>query len=232
MLLKRRPFRDGKDLVDGFGRESGRFCAVVSGRRGGFDPPVLVQARLSAGSGLSALSQLVTLRGFGPLKRDLSRLLAAGFLGRLFLAAMPEGEPDPSVYALLESLFCALDEGACPRRCGLLGQARLLLILGVAPELDACVQCGGSGLVAFQVSEGGTVCRSCYSGGGLSLVPAELTLARALLGASLEELEKVDLEPLQTRLAGRIFKAHFVTHLGLSVDLFRRVLPPQRKRAP
>ena len=78
---------------------------------------------------------------------------------------------------------------------------KLLSLEGFHPMLDGCARCGepddasadGYGtdgaseheLVAFDLEEGGTVCRSCARGGGRPISPAALALLRRVLGGGL-----------------------------------------------
>ena len=55
---------------------------------------------------------------------------------------------------------------------------------GLRPELDACVSCGSpEPLVAFDVDEGGVLCRTCRRGAPIS--PDALDLLRRILGGDL-----------------------------------------------
>jgi DNA repair protein RecO (recombination protein O) len=63
---------------------------------------------------------------------------------------------------------------------------KLLASEGVRPELDVCVRCGvDETLVAFDVLEGGVLCRSCRTGVPIS-TPA-LEVMRMILGGRLNE---------------------------------------------
>ena len=66
---------------------------------------------------------------------------------------------------------------------------KLLATEGLRPHLDACVRCGDADpdveLVAFDLAEGGVLCRSCRSGQAIS--PGALALLRDILGGRLRE---------------------------------------------
>jgi DNA repair protein RecO len=216
--------------VEGLSRASGRLAGIYQYSRRGvsLDPPVLVQLRLRSGSNLETFSQPVVRRSYSGLRKSLQALMTAGFLGRLFLGCLPEREPDEQVFDLLCELFDALNDGVEPRVCGLWGQERLLQSLGLAPHLADCVQCQGGSLAGFSPADGGVMCKKCYEGAGVALQERELALCRLLRESTLLEVPVSELEPAGVRLAGRIFKAQFQTHLDLASDYFRRVLPPQK----
>jgi DNA repair protein RecO (recombination protein O) len=64
---------------------------------------------------------------------------------------------------------------------------KLLANEGLRPELDRCVRCGESEpdvqFVAFDLNEGGVLCRSCRSGQSIS--PGALAILREVLGGQL-----------------------------------------------
>ena len=71
---------------------------------------------------------------------------------------------------------------------------KLLSLEGFHPLLDGCARCGEEPdgeaggdheLVAFDLDEGGTVCRACARGGGRPLTPEGLALLRRVLGGGL-----------------------------------------------
>src|SRR5690606_23697892 len=63
---------------------------------------------------------------------------------------------------------------------------KLLTQEGFGPHLDACSSCGEDAeLVAFDLNEGGALCRSCRS--GMALSPEALDLMRMILGGRLAE---------------------------------------------
>ncbi|HNJ98873.1 MAG TPA: DNA repair protein RecO C-terminal domain-containing protein, partial [Ilumatobacteraceae bacterium] len=63
---------------------------------------------------------------------------------------------------------------------------KLLAAEGVRPELDQCVRCGETGpLVAFDMDQGGVLCRTCRSGTPIS--EEALDLMRMILGGRLND---------------------------------------------
>ena len=63
---------------------------------------------------------------------------------------------------------------------------KVLALEGSAPVLDGCVSCGeedGGELVAFDIVEGGVLCRACRRGRPIS--PEGLALLRRTLGGGL-----------------------------------------------
>jgi len=109
-----------------------------------------------------------------------------------------EREPNPAMYRMLTGALGALAKTRNP----LVAPAffwKLLSLEGFHPLLDACARCGepegepGSAatddrdheLVAFDLDEGGTICRACARGGGRPVTPGGLALLRRVLGGGL-----------------------------------------------
>ena len=99
-------------------------------------------------------------------------------------------EPAPHLYKMLVGVLRTIGTRAGP----LVVPAffwKLLAVDGVRPELDACVRCGEPGpLVAFDLDEGGVLCRQCRSGTAIS--PEALDLMRQVLGGRLNDALALD----------------------------------------
>jgi DNA repair protein RecO (recombination protein O) len=127
-------------------------------------------------------------------------------------------EPNPAMYRMLTGALHALATTRNP----LVTPAffwKLLSLEGFHPLLDGCARCGEQPdvepmnsdiggdheLVAFDLEEGGTVCRACARGGGRSLTPGGLALLRRVLGGGLNGALAETPGPA----------AHEVEHLGV-----------------
>ena len=97
-----------------------------------------------------------------------------------------EGSADPRTLETLVRALRVLDDRG--RSVDLVAPSfffRMLEVEGGAPILDSCAACGESesDLVAFDLAQGGTLCRSCRRGRPLSA--EALTLMRRILGGDL-----------------------------------------------
>jgi DNA repair protein RecO (recombination protein O) len=95
---------------------------------------------------------------------------------------------------------------------------KLLANEGMRPELDRCLRCGESGdgiqLVAFDLNEGGVLCRNCRSGQAIS--PGALEILREILGGQLVHALARDESPLThevSSLATRALEFHIERRL-------------------
>ena len=103
---------------------------------------------------------------------------------------------------------------------------KLLAAEGLEPQLDMCVRCGETEpdvqLVAVDLDEGGTTCRSCRSGTAVS--PAALTIMRDILGGRLNEALTLPESPATHEvgvLATRALEHHIERRLK-AVAMFER----------
>ena len=145
-----------------------------------------VRALFYEGRQLDNISSADALDAHPRLRQDLDRTTDALALLEAVDQVAQEGEAAPALYRMLVSALRTLDEA----RSALLVPAfywKLLALEGVAPIIDACARCGANGedepLVAFDVAEGGALCRSCRQ--GPALVPGTLDLVARIYGGGL-----------------------------------------------
>jgi DNA repair protein RecO (recombination protein O) len=86
---------------------------------------------------------------------------------------------------------------------------KLLAHEGLRPELDRCVRCGEDDsttqFVAFDLNEGGVLCRSCRSGQAIS--PGALTILREVLGGQLVQALARDESPITHEVSSMATRA-------------------------
>ena len=147
------------------------------------EPLSHVAMLLYEGRQLDIVSQADSLDHFRALREDLDRLTRAMALLEVVDQIAQEREADTRLYQMLVGALRALAAQPAP----LLVPAfywKVLAAEGMRPELDACVSCGSPGpLVAFDVGEGGVLCRTCRRGRAISA--DAVALLRRLLGGDL-----------------------------------------------
>ncbi len=134
---------------------------------------------------LDMVNQVEVIDSFRVVREDLDRISAAMTMLEVVDQISQERFANPRLYAMLVGALTALvdDNSAMivPAFC-----LKVLALEGSAPELELCVSCGEEDpdqLVAFDLVEGGILCRSCRRGRPLS--PAGLDLLRRTLGGGL-----------------------------------------------
>jgi len=171
---------------------NGKVRAVAKGVRkttskfgGRLEPMNHVRLQLYRGRELDIISQAEVVETVAPLVVDLDHLTN----GMAILEAVDqlalEREPAPQLYRMLVGALRTVAQRSGP----LVVPAfywKVLSAEGIRPELDVCVRCGEPGpLVAFDMDEGGVVCRACRSGAPLS--DAALDVMRMILGGRLND---------------------------------------------
>jgi DNA repair protein RecO (recombination protein O) len=169
-------------------REHGKVRAVAHGVRKtsprlGARMEVLdhVDVQLARGrTELLSVRQVQPLGAPSAIRGDFDRLTAAMVLVEVADAATLEHLEDPEYFEMVRRALAALETA---EDASVVTTAFLLKTLvhdGAAPVLDRCASCGESTeLVAFDLAEGGLLCRSCRRGRPVS--PAAVALLRRML---------------------------------------------------
>jgi DNA repair protein RecO (recombination protein O) len=173
--------------------EHGKVRAVAKGVR---------RTRSKFGSRLEPLSHVALLgwQGRGDLdivnqvevidtnravREDLDRMAAAMTMLEVVDQIGQERHANPRLYEMLVGAVAALPANQPPTVAAAFF-LKVLALEGSAPVLDACVACGEedpSMLVAFDIAEGGVLCRRCRRGRPVS--HEALVLMRRMLGGGL-----------------------------------------------
>jgi DNA repair protein RecO (recombination protein O) len=186
--------------------EHGKVRAIAKGIRktksrfgGRLEPLTHVSLLLYQGRELDIVSQAETIDPTRPLMDDLDRLTQGLALLEAVDRLTPDREPVPDLYRMLVGALRTL----AARPSELVVPAffwKVLASEGLRPELDRCVRCGTDGpLVAFDLDEGGTLCRTCRQ--GVPLSPGALTLLRQIMGGELNAALAADRSPAQHEVA-------------------------------
>jgi DNA repair protein RecO (recombination protein O) len=134
---------------------------------------------------LDIVNQVEVLDTHRIVREDLDRMSAAMVMLEVVDQVAQERHANPRLYEMLVGAIGALSDRNSP----MVSPAFLLKVLaleGSAPVLDVCVSCGEEdsvALVAFDLVEGGVLCRRCRRGRPLS--PEGLLLLRRTLGGGL-----------------------------------------------
>lgn len=172
--------------------EHGKVRAVAKGvRKTGskfgarLEPMSHVRLLLSQGRELDVVSQAESVETLAPMLADLDHLTAGIAVLEAADQMSLDREPVPQLYRMVVGALRTIAERGGP----LVVPAfywKLLAADGVRPELDMCVRCGEDNqLVAFDMEQGGALCRNCRTGAPLS--DDALQVMRMILGGRLNE---------------------------------------------
>jgi len=216
VVLRTIKLGEADRIVTLFTQGHGKVRAVAKGVRkttsrfgARLEPTSRVALQCHHGRELDIVTQAETLEVHRALREDYALFTHAVPILEAVDQVAPEREPNPALYRMLCGALRTLAE----RRSTLVTAAffwKVLSLEGFHPVLEGCARCGeeaGPGdaeLVAFDLDEGGTLCRACARGAGRPLSPPALALLRRMLGGRLNGVLAED-----TGAAG-----HEVEHLG------------------
>lgn len=147
------------------------------------EPISHVSLQLYEGRELDTVTQAETVDHFRAIREDLERMTRASALLEVADQIAQEGEPNGALYRMLVGALRSLAAHSSP----LLVTGfywKLLSLEGFHPMLESCATCGSDGpFVAFDLNEGGVLCRMCRRGQPVS--DDALSLIRRVLGGSL-----------------------------------------------
>ena len=225
VVLRAIKLGEADRIVTIFTQGHGKIRAVAKGIRkttskfgARLEPMSRVALQCYKGRDLDIVTQAESLDSNRVLREEYSLLTRSVPMLEAVDQVAQEREPNPAMYRMLTGALHALATTRNP----LVTPAffwKLLSLEGFHPLLDGCARCGEQPgeepmnsdsdgdheLVAFDLEEGGTVCRACARGGGRPLTPGGLALLRRVLGGGLNGALAETPGPA----------AHEVEHLGV-----------------
>jgi DNA repair protein RecO (recombination protein O) len=226
-----RSFRLGEAdrVLHAYTADRGRVGAVAKGVRrtksrfgARLEPLSHVELMLHQGAGELQTVTGADLRASHHESREDPYRLAMGLIGaEAMLRLFPEQEANERAFTALTRFLDRLDEipSRAPARPALdplvlSFQLKLLWLSGYLPHLDSCVECGvAEGLVGYQPSTGGAVCRACGPS-AISLSPEGLRGMRVLLATPLADAHEAGLTDRGARETVALVTASYEHHGG------------------
>jgi DNA repair protein RecO (recombination protein O) len=191
VVLRTMRLGESDKIVTIVTQNRGKVRAVAKGVRktksrfgGRLEPLSHVSLQLYEGRNLDTITQVEGIDHFRSIREDLDRLGQATTMLEVVDAIVQEGEQNPRLYQMLLGALRTLEAQPSP----LVVPAffwKLLAHEGYRPILEQCASCGSTeeALVAFDLTEGGTLCRNCAR--GTRMTPEALALLRRILGGDL-----------------------------------------------
>jgi DNA repair protein RecO (recombination protein O) len=202
----------------------GKVRAVAKGIRrtksrigGRLEPLSHVDLLLYEGRELDIVSQAETIEPWRPLHEDLSRLSQGMAMAEAAEQVAQEREPSVPLYRMLVGALRTLVDQPGPLVVASF-YWKLLSLDGAGPILDGCAHCGArapdANLVAFDIAEGGALCRQCRRGNPLT--PAALEVINWILGGQMARALQVPAGAMTAEvahLASVSMERHLERHL-------------------
>jgi DNA repair protein RecO (recombination protein O) len=125
------------------------------------EPLSRIKARVIEGRKQRLLVQPQLVRSYVNVRLDLERLTIALALGETLDRWLPEEHPEPRVYTELTDALTLLECGGGPESAAAQAIWRWLAMLGYAPDLSQCAQCGAAGGDGCVLLGGQLWCAQC-----------------------------------------------------------------------
>lgn len=186
------------------------------------EPMSHVSLLLSEGRELDIVSQAESVESLAPLHADLDHMTRGIAVLEAVDQMALDREPNPQLYRMLVGVLRTIAE----RPSALVVPAfywKLLSAEGVRPELDTCVRCGeAESLVAFDVDQGGVLCRACRS--GVAMSAGALDVMRMILGGQLNDALACDDDRVIHEVSAHATRAleHHIERRLRTVAMFER----------
>ncbi|MEM6690853.1 MAG: DNA repair protein RecO [Planctomycetota bacterium] len=191
IVLRSVEFSETSLVVTLLTRDLGRISAIAKGARrpkGPFEGALdllsvcKVVVISKNASTLDLLTEAKLHRRFRGATRSLIRLHCGYYLVELLRCLTEDHDPDAEVFDHTIATLGLIDSEGPALLALLHFESRLLQLLGLAPVLDRCADCGSkeianSGRMFFESATGGVVCMACRS-----RQPSVVSISPAVLG--------------------------------------------------
>ena len=190
IVLRTHKLGEADRIVAFYTAGHGKVRAVAKGVRktrskfgARLEPTSHVAAQFYEGRNLDIVTQVETVDHFRALREDLDRFARASAMLEAVDQVSEDAPPSTALYQLLLRALRTLSSH--PSNLVVAGFFwKLLALEGLRPTVDRCVRGGArDDLVAFDLGEGGLLCRTCRRGTAVS--PEAVSLLQQILGGQL-----------------------------------------------
>lgn len=177
LVLRLVEFSETSSICHLFTREFGKVRALAKGARrpkGPFESALdlLAQCRIvflrKSSDALDLLTEAKLDKRFRPAPGEMSALYAGYYVAEFLLEMTDDGDAHPELYDAAITALASLEQASNTMRVVSRFELASLRILGHAPSLDQCVECGEdlelSPRMHFGQLAGGLLCEHCRHG--------------------------------------------------------------------
>lgn len=231
VVLKQFDLGESDRLITLYTRERGKIKAVARGARKGKKtrsglvlPFSYHNFTLYQGKSLAKINHIESIAMNSRLREDLDYMAYASVVSEYVERAGLEDEADQALFSLLALI---LEKMAQAEKKELLFyltvfKAKLLLLLGVKPEIETCTICGEKinlrGSTPLSVEEGGSICQNCFNKNDFKNVFFNLNEMRALYKIIFAEFSQLKAESFPNQIIeklNQLTEKFLVYHLDL-----------------
>lgn len=170
-VIRTQDYGETNKIVTVFSGKLGKFAVVAKGakkpksRMAALTQPFIYAQFLAyPAKGLGSLQQGDILDSFRKIREDIIKTSYAAYISELTDKLIENQEPDLYIYDQFQRTMQWIADKEEADIPVFMYELKLFKKAGFAPVVDRCVSCGRSDeLSAFSVSEGGLLCRRCFS---------------------------------------------------------------------
>jgi DNA repair protein RecO (recombination protein O) len=171
--LKTQDYRDTSLLGHFYTRDHGKVRGIVKGIRDTrarfgstlepFSLNEILFYKRRKGGDLHMVTQVELIDIYVDVREDLERLGYASYFAELINELVEPEHPDEDLFDLMKESLEFLGTGVSPKRAARIFEVKFFEILGLMPEIRACVVCRAEAPdpAFFSVSLGGIRCKAC-----------------------------------------------------------------------
>ena len=238
IVLRQRKIANNRRMIVIFTKQQGKLTAGTSINEKSrsksalaLRPFTYAEYDIFKGREAYSINSASVSKSFYSIGEDLDRFMTASSFIEYLDKVLPEGEPMPKLFDLaLDFLQSVSATNNAPETLLFAFIVKTLSMLGVAPELGCCVNCGkrpgdfGEGFKMFSVSGGGIICPDCAEeekreADSLIYRPEFniIDVFRYFSMKPIQTFEKVDLKPSVRKEVRDILADYTDRYLGVDV---------------
>lgn len=192
LIVKDMDYKEKDKIVTFFSEFEGKAAAIVKGvknsrssLRGCVQPFCYSELHMHRGKGdLATVTQGQILNFFGRAREDLVRTVLCMHMMELLDKGLPDRHPEPGVFRLALAVLELMDGDVYAPLWIRYFELAIIKMLGVAPVLDGCVNCGqpAGACGRLDLELGGLLCPECQKTGPgvIHFQPESLAILKTL----------------------------------------------------
>ena len=219
VVLKQFDLGESDRLITLYTKERGKIKAVARGARKGKKsrsglvlPFSYHNFTLYKGSSLAKINHVDSIAMNSRLRNDLDFMAFASVVSEYIERAGLEDEADQALFSLLVVILEKLENAKKEELLFYFTvfKAKLLLLLGIKPEIEKCTVCGEkvnlNGKTPVSVEEGGSICKSCFKQNEYKYILFSLNEMRALYKIIFAKITELKSEQFSEKIVNKINK--------------------------
>ncbi|WP_243290595.1 DNA repair protein RecO [Bacillus sp. FJAT-47783] len=227
IVIRTTDYGESNKIVTIYTRESGKVGVMARGAKKPNSRLAAVTQLFTYGtflfqksSGLGSLQQGETTNSMRLIREDIFLTAYASYLTELLDKGTENNQPNPFLFELLFQTLHRLSEGTDPDILRYIFEMKMLNVLGLYPNLNECVVCGGKeGAFHFSIRENGFICHRCFNHDAyrLNISPTVVKLLRVFYYLDLSRLGQVSVKEETKKELKWVIDEYYREYSGLVI---------------